>query len=239
MEKNMNGNKKSRIYVNNINNKTTNNKTLNNEQVTYIRDPNDTRIDSSTTRIGRTSSASPEVPMWDEYYKTGAKKLAIAEKIFHIECSLTAKKKNGRRALNLDIFLEPHTKPLKYISHMVPYNRKYEVFANLTPQQLKWNKWDTIREYYSDYKELDVQYGKCQHRVRNTRYLSRNTVPHCVAGIFRQDSKFYANILLFDKEYIIELTDQIDTNKGAHMHYVARGSMRTAWDEPEELDLDL
>lgn len=221
------------------NNKTLNNITMNKEQVTYIRDPNDTRIDSSTTRIGRTSSASPEVPSWDEYYRQGAKKLSKAEKIFHIECSLTAKKKNGRRALNLDIFLEPHTKPLKYISHMVPYARKYEVFSNLNDIQLKWNKWDTIKEYYTEYKQLDVQYGKCQHRVRNTKYLSRKTVPHCVAGIFFKDDTYFANVLLFDKEYIIELKDQTDTKKGAHRHFIARGSMRTPWEEPELLDLDI
>ena len=143
---------KSRNYVTiqHDNTKHDNMITNNTELETYIRDESHNEYQGSTTRIGGTSSASPSeahVPQWDKYYNDGAIKLRDAEKIFHIELSLSAKKKrNGRRSLNLDIFTEPSTRPLKYICHMVPYERKYEVFTKLSDQQLKWSKWDKIKK---------------------------------------------------------------------------------------------
>lgn len=220
--------------------------TINTELETYIRDESHNEYEGSTTRIGRTSSASPEAnskPQWDQYYQDGAKKLQVAEKIFHIELSLSAKKKrNGRRSLNLDIFLEPSTRPLKYIAHMVPYERKYEVFSKLSDNQLKWDKWDKIKQMYTDHKDDTVMYGKCQHRVRNTKYLSRLTVPHTAAGIIEQNGKFIAHVLLFGNEYYIELEDYPEqtTKKGAQHYYIARGSYQSAeWEEAEEMDMEL
>jgi hypothetical protein len=220
--------------------------TNNIELETYIRDESHNEYEGSTTRIGRTSSASPKAkdrPQWDQYYEDGAKKLSTAEKLFHIELSLSAKKKrNGRRSLNLDIFLEPGTYPLKYICHMVPYARKYEVFAKLSDQQLKWDKWDKIKQMFADHKEDLVMYGKCQHRVRNTNYLSRLTVPHTAAGIIEQGGKFIAHVLLFGNEYFIELEDYPEktTKKGAQHYYIARGSYQCDdWDEATEMEMDL
>jgi len=220
--------------------------TNNTELETYIRDKSHNEYQGSTTRIGRTSSASPEAkdrPQWDQYYEDGAKKLSQADKLFHIELSLSAKKKrNGRRSLNLDIFLEPSTRPLKYICHMVPYEKKYEVFANLSAQQQKWDKWDRIKQMYTDHKDDIVMYGKCQHRVRNTKYLSRLTVPHTAAGIIEQGGKFIAHVLLFGNEYFIELEDYPEqtTKKGAQHYCIARGSYQCEdWDQAQEMDLGL
>jgi hypothetical protein len=220
--------------------------TINTELETYIRDESHNEYEGSKTPIERTSSASPksiEKPQWDQYYQDGAKKLQVAEKIFHIELSLSAKKKrNGRRSLNLDIFLEPSTRPLKYIAHMVPYERKYEVFSKLSDSQLKWDKWDKIKQMYTDHKDDTVMYGKCQHRVRNTKYLSRLTVPHTAAGIIEQNGKFIAHVLLFGNEYYIELEDYPEqtTKKGAQHYYIARGSYQSAeWEEAEEMDMNL
>jgi len=239
---------KSRNYVTiqHDNTKHDNMITNNTELETYIRDESHNEYQGSTTRIGGTSSASPSeahVPQWDKYYNDGAIKLRDAEKIFHIELSLSAKKKrNGRRSLNLDIFTEPSTRPLKYICHMVPYERKYEVFTKLSDQQLKWSKWDKIKQMFVDHKEDTVMYGKCQHRSRNTKYLSRLTVPHTAAGIIEQDGKFIAHVLLFGNEYFIELEEYPaeTTKKGAQHYYIARGSYQSEeWEEATEMDLDL
>ena len=173
---------------------------------------------------------------WDDYYLEGAKVLRD-NKPFHIDVTVSSKKRNNRRALNLDIFTEAGSPPLKYIAHMVPYQRKYEVFADLSDKQQKWDKWDTIKQSYTDRKQDDVQYGKCQHRTKHTKILSRKIVPHCAAGIYMQGNDMIAHVLLFDKEYHITCTHQDLSEKGK-MFYMARG-YHTETLNPDTLDIDV
>lgn len=171
---------------------------------------------------------------WDEYYLSGARELS-STRPFHIDVTISAKKRNDRRALNLDIYTQPGSPPLKYISHMVPYARKYELFTGLSDQQLKWNNWDLIKSQYTEHKDQDVQYGKCQHRTKHTKVLERRTVPHCVAGMYFIADQFIAHILLFDKEYFINCDYDLLSDKGKQF-YIARG-FHTETLNPPELEL--
>jgi len=167
---------------------------------------------------------------WNAYYLQGAKTLKEIADPYHIDISITGEKPNGRRAMNIDIYLEAGTPPLKYVTHMVPFARKYEVFANLQPKQLKWAGWDTIKQNYEEYRDYGVQYGKCQHRARNTKVLARVTVPHCASGMYIHNNSIVAHIMLFDKEYFIECVDE--TREKARTIFVARGSVTNKEDAP-------
>jgi len=177
-----------------------------------------------------------DLPNWDDYYLEGAKILK-EHNPFHIDVTISGKKRNNRRALNLDIYTDPGTPPLKLISHMVPYPRKYEVFSNLSDTQLKWSKWAIIKQQYALHQEDDVQYGKCQTRTKHTKVLSRYTIPHCAAGMYLQDECIVAHVLLFDKEYRITCHYDNLTGKGTEF-YMARG-FHTESLNPPELDLGL
>ena len=167
---------------------------------------------------------------WNAYYQQGPKTLKEIADPYHIDISITGEKPNGRRAMNIDIYLEAGTPPLKYVTHMVPFARKYEVFANLQPKQLKWAGWDTIKQNYEQYRDYGVQYGKCQHRARNTKVLARVTVPHCASGMYIHNNSIVAHIMLFDKEYFIECVDE--TREKARTIFVARGSVTNKEDAP-------
>jgi hypothetical protein len=177
-----------------------------------------------------------KLPDWNAYYLQGAKQLKTITNPYHIDISITGEKPNGRRAMNLDIYLEAGTPPLKYVTHMVPYSKKYEVFANMPEKQSNWPGWDTIKQQFADYRDNAVQYGKCQHRARNTKVLARVTVPHCASGIYLDNAdNLMAHVLLFDKEYVVECENE--TREKASKIFVARGSI-TNKEDPPLLDID-
>ena len=174
---------------------------------------------------------------WNDYYETGCKILA-QKTPHHIDVTLSKKKTNNRRSLNIDIFTEPGVSPLKYIAHMVPYPRKYEVFSKLPDKQLQWSGWEKVKNSYTLHKdsEFEVQYGKVTHRVKNPKLLDRKTVPHCAAGVYYKNDEFIAHLLLFDKEYTITLDNELLNDK-VKQYYMARG-YHTERLDPPLLDID-
>jgi len=232
-----NGNNNSHPNSTNIcysNNNIKNIRTFNNKHLTYICEKNNSQIGISDPSSLASPSAKKDWSIAD-YYEDAARKMSQADKLFHIDICLSGRtgKYDNRRSLNIDIMLEPNTKPFKYICKMAPYTQKHGVFQNIPTATQNWPGWQLTKELYAEHK-TDAMFGKFTNRTRNTKTLPRVNVPCCVGGIVEQGNKTMAHLMIFDMYFKVQLLDISTKNGDAYKFFTKRGSITTQWEEPSE-----